>query len=556
VIAHLVSSTAVALVAVLAVAALRRDRAAWRHAILVAAVLRFAIPTDWLRVVPAGIIEDFAPLLLHPGPIDTISRAAAPVAATFDWRIVWAAGAMLSLLLWGWRALRRIPAVREATWEEMQMFPGVPLRIVAADRVPGASGLFRQSVVLPDGLAQHLSVAEMQAVVAHEMAHVRRFDNLTAAMVRAVVSVFWFHPLLWWLERRMLAERETACDEMVLGQGIERYEYVSGIAKVCRMSFAGATGYAGVNGSNLHRRMEHIMYANLTFTPSRFLRAAAGVLLAGVTLVPVAGELARAQTAMTSRETMVAVEEYMKAGRSDDAVALLQAEIAKAPARLDLQLSLGNVLVRTRRFDEALAVFVRLLDGIAENAKQRADIYLRIGEVYRRKGDAGQAIAMLEKARALAPENVIVLSTLGLSLDAAGRWDEAKQIYRDVLKLQDHGVSMNNLAYLLVERGGDLDEALALSQRAKQLLPNTWEVTDTLGWIYLKRNMSNDAVEMFADVVLKAPHRREFRDHLVLALDQRGDTAASVQELKELLRGTPSPEADQRMVALVRALPR
>jgi hypothetical protein len=68
--------------------------------------------------------------------------------------------------------------------------------------------------------------------------------------------------------------------------------------------------------------------------------------------------------------------------------------------------------------------------------------------------------------------------------------------------------------------------------------------------------MSKEAVAMFADVVVRVPDRREFRDHLVLALDQRGDTAASAQELKELLSAVPAPDKDERMIALVRALPR
>ena len=196
-IAHLISSSVVGVVALTAVAAMRRDGAAWRHAILLAAILRFAVPTEWLRVVPAERMQSIAPMLRHPGPVESVVRVmAAPAAARFDWKILWAIGTAASLGLWARRALRRIPAVRPPTWEESQMLPGVPLRIVAPEHVPGAYGLFRQQVVLPDGLAFHLSESEMRAVVEHEMAHVRRWDNLTAALARVVVSIFWFHPLL------------------------------------------------------------------------------------------------------------------------------------------------------------------------------------------------------------------------------------------------------------------------------------------------------------------------------------------------------------------------
>ncbi len=330
------------------------------------------MPTEWLRIVPAETITGIAPMLRHPGPVESAARAAAPVATRFDWRVLWAMGTAVSLGRWARRALRRMPAVRPPTWDESRMFPGVPLRIVAPEHVPGAYGLVRQFVVLPDALSFHLTEAEMQAVVAHEMAHVRRRDNLTAALARVVVSIFWFHPLLWWLERRMLAERETACDERVLGQGIAAHEYVTGIAKVCRMSLAGAAGYAGVNGSNLHRRMEHIMSTDLTFRSSRFLRAAAGVLIAAATVLPVAGELARAQTA-SFREIMTAVDGQMNAGDVDAAVVRLRAEIAADPSNRELRLALGNVLVRSGRYEAARSVFVELLEGSPAPASVRAD---------------------------------------------------------------------------------------------------------------------------------------------------------------------------------------
>jgi Flp pilus assembly protein TadD len=551
-IAHLISSTVTAAVAIGAVWALRRDRAAWRHAILLAAILRFVLPTQWVRVVPAIEFPDLT-ALAHPGAVETVSRAAAPVSGTLDWRIVWLAGTSVCLMAWARRAVWRIPAVRPPTCEEAQLFPGVPLRIVAPGHVPGACGLFQQYVVLPDGLSLHLTAAEMQAVVAHEMAHIRRWDNLTAALARAAASVFWFHPLLWWLERRMLAERETACDEMVLGTGIAPEEYVSGIAKVCRMSFAGVAGYAGVNGSNLHRRMEHIMYANQTFSSFRALRAAAAGLIAVATLLPIAGGRVRAQTAPPSA-ALVEAERHMAAGRPDDAIARLEAEIASNPSDRELKKALGNLMVRAGRYDRAINLLLGMLDGYLD-AKQRADIYLRLGETYRRNGDYASAIATLEKARQLVPENVAAASTLGLVLDSLGRWQEAKQLYQQVMRLDPrNGIAPNNLAYLITEHGGDLDEALTLARRAKELLPNTWEVTDTLGWVSIKRGDLAAAVQMFADVVSKSPSNRSFRSHLLQALHLRGDTSEVVVELKQLLPAESSPEADQRIVLLARSL--
>lgn len=594
-IAHVAAATLAALAAVAATLAMKRQRAAWRYSILLLAVLRFAIPTAWLAAagdrlaphMPASLAlpGTFVPALLHPG---AILSAAAPAAHTTSrlWPLLWALGAIASLSLWAFRALRPLPAVREPSPDERDAFPGVPLRIVAPGHVPGAHGLFRQFVVLPDGLAQHLTAPELRALVAHERAHIRRHDNLQAAFIHAVVSLFWFDPVLWWIERRMLDERESACDELALAAGAEPEHYVSGIAKVCCMSVAGAAGYAGATGANLHQRMEHIMSATVPTHSSRFLRVLAGALVAAAALLPMGGAFLRAQTAPqpndadfqsgilllnaknysgayqafarsrqfnpgSLRPLLGMVEVDMSQGHTDDAVALLQAELEKSPASVELRQATGNTLTRAGRYDEAISQFQSLIQLIGPGANQ-ADGYLRLGEAYRRKGDDASAIAALETARRLAPDNPTVVSTLALTLDHAGRRDDAALLYRETLRLKsDNGVAMNNLAYTITESGGNLDQALDLAKKAQELLPNTYEVTDTLGWVYLKRKDFDHAVATFAEIVAKSPNTRDYRAHLALALESRGDSTPAALELIRLLRATPNEENRNRVQELL-----
>jgi tetratricopeptide (TPR) repeat protein/Zn-dependent protease with chaperone function len=615
-IAHVAASTLVAAMAAAAALALRGQRAAWRHAILLAAVLRFALPTGWLvaageRLAPHVPIQlrgldGLGDLLRHPGAVAAIPTPPTTI-ATAQWATaIWAIGAALCLGLWTVRALRPIRAVRLPNAEELRAFPRVPLRIVAADRVPGACGIWRQHVILPDGLSQHLTGSELEAVVSHEMAHLRRRDNLWAALAHVVVSIFWFHPLLWWMERRMLAERETACDEMVLGQGANAAEYVSGIAKVCRMSFAGAQGYAGVTGANLHRRMEHIMSAHCSRTASRsrLILAGASILVAAMLPLasctfskpplppeppPPAPQASKAkadtdfQTGMDqlqaknygpayeafersykanpadTRGLLGMVETRIPEGRNDDAEALLKKESQAHPSELDLKQALGNILTRAGRYDAALAVFQEMLDtvGPAANPKVSGDIYLRMGENYRRKGDYPAAIASLNHARELVPANVVVVSTLGLTLDQVGKSPEAMKAYRDVLALDPaNGVALNNLAYAVVQTGGDPNEALQLALRAKTAMPDSDEAKDTLGWVYLKRKDNELAVDAFRQIVATTPSNTLFREHLALALDQRGDKSANVLELKSLLRAKPPAINEARIKELLQTLSR
>ena len=244
-----------------------------------------------------------------------------------------------------------------------------------------------------------------------------------------------------------------------------------------------------------------------------------------------------------SRGLMGMVETEMAENKPDEAIKTLETEAAKAPNRLDVQLALGNTEVRAGRYDLAIGYFQRVLSGLDKTTKARGDIYMRIGETYRRKGDLQDSISALEDARKFLPDNTVILSTLGLVLDSAGKWPEAKQVYSATLKMDpNNAVSLNNLAFLMAEHGdtGDLDTALTMAQKAKQLLPNLPEVSDTLGWIYLKKNLSGDAVDIFKELVAKVPNSSTFRFHLAKAYYQQGDKVRAKSELQSALKLSPT----------------
>ncbi|HWB85903.1 MAG TPA: tetratricopeptide repeat protein [Bryobacteraceae bacterium] len=239
----------------------------------------------------------------------------------------------------------------------------------------------------------------------------------------------------------------------------------------------------------------------------------------------------------------------------DDALNLLQAESNKNPARTDLHRAMGNVAAASGRYDRAIAEFQKVLSIPGAPVAAQADTYLRLGEVYRRKGDLNNALQALQKARQDSPGNANVLSTTALVLDAAGRKDEAKQAYEATLKANpEDGVALNNLAYLIADRGGDLDQALTLATRAKQLLPNLSEVSDTLGWIYLKKNLNDNAIEIFKGLVAKQPNQSTYRYHLALALSQKGDKPNALKELQEALKDSPSQEEKQKIQEMISRL--
>ncbi len=245
-----------------------------------------------------------------------------------------------------------------------------------------------------------------------------------------------------------------------------------------------------------------------------------------------------------TRGLLGAVETQMAQNKPDAAMKLLQDETSKLPDRKDLSLNLANVAVRVGRFDDAIQIFNKVVNSLDKNDRLRGDIYLRLGETQRRKGDYSAAISSLQKSKELQPESVPTLVTLGLVLDTnLGRWTEAKSVYEAVLKLDPkNGVALNNLAFLLAEHGGagELEEALTKATQAKQLMPNLPEVTDTLGWIYLKKNLPDAALDHFSKLVQSSPDNPTFRYHLGMALQMKGDKPRAIKELQDALKHNPT----------------
>lgn len=106
--------------------------------------------------------------------------------------------------------------------------------MVASERGPGVLGVFSPMVILPRGLEATLAPTELESVLIHEFVHLRRRDNLWSALQAFFVSLFWFHPVVWLLNRRLGIETEQSCDERVLEITGDPDTYAGGIVKAVR----------------------------------------------------------------------------------------------------------------------------------------------------------------------------------------------------------------------------------------------------------------------------------------------------------------------------------
>jgi hypothetical protein len=149
---------------------------------------------------------------------------------------------------------------------------------------PGLVGVLRPVVLLPHGLLAHLSPAQMRAILDHELTHHARRDNLTASIHMLVEALFWFWPPVWLIGARLIAERERACDESVVGSGHDPQAYAEAILKVCKFCLRSPLAcMPGASGADLGRRVEWIMAGDA----ARELNAAKKMLLWGGALVAI-----------------------------------------------------------------------------------------------------------------------------------------------------------------------------------------------------------------------------------------------------------------------------
>lgn len=282
---HLWQSTIFVLGVYLVTLALRRNRAAVRYGLWFAASVKFLLPFSLLIALASAVILPLtAPLITSPNayvaqeavqPFAVIvPQIMPPMAGGSNWMVIlavlWAAGLAVIAGLWlfySWQLGRTLASAADTS-----LAAPLPVKFSSSLLEPGLVGLWRPVLLLPEEIAARLSPAEMTAVMAHELCHYRRRDNLTAAIHMGVVALFWFYPLVWWIGARLIEERERACDEAVVASGNNPNDYAAGIFKVCQFYRPSPLPCAaGISGTDLRKRVQAIIAGcrTLRLNPAR-----------------------------------------------------------------------------------------------------------------------------------------------------------------------------------------------------------------------------------------------------------------------------------------------
>jgi len=234
------------------------------------------------------------------------------------------------------------------------------------------------------------------------------------------------------------------------------------------------------------------------------------------------------------------VENSLADDHAKDALAAVDAAIAKHPESGSLHELRGYALARLDRMDEAKAEYAKALELDPEDAETKG----ALATLRAKEGDRAGAIELFDAAAKVA-ENPAPYTYLAAQLSlATGNAAGAEVRLREVVRVDPgHVGARNDLAWLLAEGGQDLDTALALARAAERLDPSP-DVLDTLGWVYLKRGESGEAVKAFELAVEKRPDSPSMRYRLGNALSQAGDKQRAREMFQTALATGAFPEAE------------
>jgi len=176
--------------------------------------------------------------------------------------VAWALGACVAIMrlvvgLWRLRRLRRSctpivvadldPALRKTVDAigasgpvGSGLFTSRPITIATSEcvRVPAAIGFWKRTIVLPAWALRELPAQDLNVILLHEFAHLRRWDDWTNLIQKIVRALFFFHPAVWWIEKRISVEREMACDDAVLAETANPHGYATCLVSLLERSLA------------------------------------------------------------------------------------------------------------------------------------------------------------------------------------------------------------------------------------------------------------------------------------------------------------------------------
>jgi len=233
---------------------------------------------------------------------------------------------------------------------------------------------------------------------------------------------------------------------------------------------------------------------------------------------------------------------YVAIKQVDSAIALANTQIAKVQDNSGFYDLLGTILFQQKKdLAGAKAAFAKSI----ELDKSNTDALMKVGQVEVAAGQVNEAISTFQVGAKENPQETSFPLMLGEIFLSRQDWVRAEQEYQKVLALRrDDPIAACNLAYVIMQKGGDLDVALSLAQTARRRMPASADAADTLGWVYYQKGAYRPAIDTLEAAIAliqqsKSSDNPRYHFHLGMAYAKSGDSARARGQLQRMLKMSP-----------------
>ena len=461
---------------------------------------------------------------------------------------LWACG-VLALSTWhagGWVAAQRLrvlgvsPVCNELKelLARLQLRLGVrrAVALLQSCRVesPVALGLLRPVILMPAAILAGLSVSQLEAILAHELAHIRRWDYLVNLVQTAVETLLFYHPAVWWISRRIRLEREHCCDDVAVGICGSPARYAESLSAVEELRAAVprlALAAGGSGGSELAWRIRRLLGVG----GDRARHAGWWLVMVGVITA------ALGLTVASGRDTGDADAHYRRGlacqekGDYDKAIVEFTEAIRLDPKDADAYHNRGLAYGKKGEHDNAIADFN---EAIHLDPKDAGAYYNR-GVSYQKKGDRDEAIADFTEAIRLDPKNADGYYGRGWAHAEKGAWDEAIADYTGVIRLDPKNADAyagRGYAYAMK---GDQQKAIADYTEAIRLNPKYADAYCDRGCAHGEKQEWDMAIADYTEAIRLDPKDAYAYAGRGYAYGMTGDQDGAIADYTEAIRLSP-----------------
>lgn len=234
---------------------------------------------------------------------------------------------------------------------------------------------------------------------------------------------------------------------------------------------------------------------------------------------------------------------YLAQKQVDKAVAAARAQVAAEPNNSNFYDLLGTVLFNNKKDLTGAEAALKKSTDLDNN---NSDALLKLGQVQVARGSTDDAIATYQNSIKNSPNDASFYILTGELYESKKDWDSAKKMYQKALELKpDNPLASNNLAYVMLQTGGNVDIAMGLAQTARRGMPDWANAADTLGWVYYEKGAYQSAVDLFQEALklnekAKGPDDPNVHYHLGLAYEKISKPALAREQLQRVLKLSPN----------------